>query len=69
VGPSGPAKLTRFRERPTASWILRNQKAIVANQGKLDRILANQKRIEANQKRIRSNQAKILANQKKILSR
>jgi hypothetical protein len=38
-----------------------NQASILANQRKLDRVLANQETIEANQKKILANQAKILA--------
>jgi hypothetical protein len=51
---------TRLARR--ASGADHRVKAILANQGKLDKVLTNQKTITANQ-------AKILSNQKKILSR
>jgi hypothetical protein len=48
------------------------QDEILANQAKLDSVLANQETIKANQEQIRSNQAKldeILANQEQILGK
>jgi hypothetical protein len=46
--------------RPTICHHSRQAK-IIANQGKLDKVLANQKAIEGNQKAILANQKLILA--------